>query len=114
MHVVDLSDIRRPREVATYEVPGSTSHNYWLDEESGTLYLAWYEQGVRMLDVTGELMGRLERQGREAAFVMYAGDSEDCILDPGATCAWAPQLHGNGKLYASDMNHGLIVLEPGR
>ena len=45
---------------------------------------------------------------------MYAGDSEDCILDPGATCAWAPQLHGNGKLYASDMNHGLIVLEPGR
>ena len=114
MHVVDLSDIRRPREVATYEVPGSTSHNYWLDEETGTLYLAWYEQGVRMLDVTGELMGRLERQGREAAFVKYAADSEDCIMHPAATCAWAPQLHGNGKLYASDMNHGLIVLEPGR
>ena len=116
MHVVDLSDIRRPREVATYEVPGSTSHNYWLDEETGTLYLAWYEQGVRMLDVTGELMGRLERQGREAAFIRYAQqESEDCVLDPvDATCAWAPQLHANGKLYVSDMNFGLIVLEPGR
>ncbi len=114
MHVVDLSDIRRPREVATYEVTGATSHNYWLDEETGILYLAWYEQGVRMLDVTGELMGRLERQGREAAFLQYAGDGEDCILDPGTTCAWAPQLHDNGKLYASDMNHGLIVLEPDR
>ena len=114
MHVVDLSDIARPREVATYEVPGSTSHNYWLDEETGTLYLAWYEQGVRMLDVTGELMGRLERQGREAAFIRYAGVGEDCMLDPTATCAWSPQLHGNGKLYASDLNHGLVVLEPGR
>ncbi len=114
MHVVDLSDITRPREVATYEVPGSTSHNYWLDEETGTLYLAWYEQGVRMLDVTGELMGRLERQGREAAFIRYAGESENCMLDPAATCAWSPQLHGNGRLYASDLNHGLIVLEPGR
>ena len=116
MHVVDLSDIREPREVATYEVPGSTSHNYWLDEESGTLYLAWYEQGVRMLDVTGQLMGRLERQGREAAFIRYAQqEREDCVLDPiDATCAWAPQLHANGKLYVSDMNLGLVVLEPGR
>ena len=114
MHVVELSDIARPREVATYEVPGATSHNYWLDEEAGTLYLAWYEQGVRMLDVTGELMGRLERQGRQAAFVKYAGEAEDCLRDPEATCAWAPQLHGNGKLYASDLNHGLVVLEPGR
>ena len=113
MHVVDLSDIARPREVATYEVPGSTSHNYWLDEDAGMLYLAWYEQGVRMLDVTGELMGRLEQQGREAAFIRYARESEDCLWDPEATCAWAPQLHGNGKLYASDLNRGLVVLEPG-
>ena len=113
MHVVDLRDIARPREVATYEVPGSTSHNYWLDEDAGTLYLAWYEQGVRMLDVTGELMGRLERQGREAAFIRYGGAGEDCLWDPEATCAWAPQLHGNGKLYASDLNHGLVVLERG-
>ena len=65
MRVVDLSDISRPRQVATHEVPGSTSHNYWLDAETGTLYLAWYEQGVRIPDVSGELMGQLELQGRE-------------------------------------------------
>ena len=114
MRVVDLSDISRPSIVATYGVPGATSHNYWLDEETGTLYLAWYEQGVRMLDVTGELMGRLELQGRETAFIRYAEERAICFPDRNATCAWAPQLHGNGKLYASDMNHGLIVLEPGR
>ena len=82
MHVVDLSDMLHPREVATYEVPGATSHNYWLDEDAGMLYLAWYEQGVRMLDVTGELMGRLERQGREAAFIRYGEAGEDCLWDP--------------------------------
>ncbi|MCE2455946.1 MAG: hypothetical protein J4G12_09060, partial [Gemmatimonadetes bacterium] len=114
MRVVDLSDISRPSIVATYEVPGATSHNYWLDEETGTLYLAWYEQGVRMLDVTGELMGQLELQGRETAFIRYAEERAICFPDRNATCAWAPQLHGNGKLYVSDMNHGLIVLEPGR
>ena len=113
MRVVDLSDISRPRVVATYGVPGSTSHNYWLDEKTGTLYLAWYEQGVRMLDVTGELMGRLELQGRERTFIRYAEERVFCFPDPNATCAWAPQLHHNGKLYASDMNQGLIVLEPG-
>ena len=113
MHVVDLSDMLHPREVATYEVAGATSHNYWLDEDAGMLYLAWYEQGVRMLDVTGELMGRLERQGREAAFIRYGEAGEDCLWDPETTCAWSPQLHANGKLYASDLNRGLIVLEPG-
>ncbi len=114
LHVVDLSDVARPREVATYEVPGASSHNYWLDEGAETLYLAWYERGLRALDVAGELMGQLELQGRETGFVRYGTDTTHCYRGPkGATCAWAPQLHG-GKLYVSDMNHGLVVLEPGR
>ncbi len=114
LHVVDLRDITRPREVATYEVWGSSSHNYWLDEDTGTLYLAFYEQGVRILDVNGELMGQLELQGRETGFIRYGNETSYCYLDPEDTCSWAPQLHDNGKLYASDMNHGLVVLEPDR
>ncbi len=114
LHVVDLSDIARPREVATYEVPGASSHNYWLDEDAGTLYLAWYERGVRVLDVAGELMGQLELQGRETGFVRYGTETNYCYLGPEDTCAWAPQLHDNGMLYVSDMNHGLVVVEPGR
>ncbi len=114
LHVVDLRDITQPREVASYEVDGATSHNYWLDEDTGTLYLAWYERGVRSLDVNGELMGQLELQGRETAFIQYGTETNYCFLGPEDTCTWAPQLHDNGKLYASDMNHGLVVLEPGR
>ena len=112
LHVVDLHDIRRPREVATYEVEGASSHNYWLDEDTGNLYLAWYERGMRILDVNGELMGQLELQGREAGFIDYGTETNYCFLGPEDTCTWAPQLHDNGKLYASDMNHGLVVLEP--
>ena len=113
LRVVDLRDITRPREVATFEVEGASSHNYWLDEDTGTLYLAWYERGLRILDVNGELMGQLELQGREAGFVQYGTETNYCFLGPEDTCTWAPQLHDNGKLYASDMNHGLVVLEPG-
>ena len=112
LHVVDLHDIRRPREVATHEVEGASSHNYWLDEDTGNLYLAWYERGMRILDVNGELMGQLELQGREAGFIDYGSETNYCFLGPEDTCTWAPQLHDNGKLYASDMNHGLVVLEP--
>ena len=114
MRVVDLRDITRPREVATYEVPGATSHNYWMDEDDATLYLAWYERGLRILDVSGELMGQLELQGRETGFADYGTETNYCFLGPEDTCTWAPQLHDNGKLYAADMNHGLVVLEPGR
>ena len=114
LHVVDLHDISQPREVATYEVDGASSHNYWLDEDTGTLYLAWYERGVRILDVNGELMGQLELQGRETGFLQYGTETNYCFLGAEDTCTWAPQLHDNGKLYAADMNHGLVVLEPGR
>lgn len=108
MHVVDLRDPFRPREVATFAVPGDAPHNFWLDEGRGVLYLAWYGRGIRALDVSGELVGDLARQGREIAGLEYDGDG-GC---PGAgACTWAPQLHG-GHLYLSDMNSGLVVLRP--
>ncbi len=109
MHVVDASDLTRPREVATFAVTGDTPHNFWLDETRGILYMAWYSQGIRALDVTGELSGQLELQGRELAFVQY-GSSSGCE-STGGTCTWAPQLH-QGKIYLSDLNTGLWVLDP--
>lgn len=110
MHVVDVSDLWHPREVATYAVPDATPHNFWLDEDGGILYAAWYERGIRAVDVSGELLGELELQGRERGAATYAGLQLNC---PGgeATCAWAPQLH-DGLVYVSDMNTGLHVLSP--
>lgn len=101
LHVVDVADLTRPVEVATFSVPGAPPHNFWLDEERGILYAAWYEQGVRAIDVSGTLWGELDRQGREVASALV-GDGYRI---------WAPQLH-EGLLFAADMNASLQVVRP--
>jgi hypothetical protein len=110
MHVVDVRNLAEPREVATFALPVETPHNFWLDESRAILYMAWYQNGVRALDVSGELLGELDRQAREYAGLLYDGGAGIC---PGiqATCSWAPQLH-RGLLYVSDMNGGLRVIQP--
>jgi hypothetical protein len=109
LRVVDVSDLRTPRVVGTFAVPGDTPHNLWLDEEARVLYLAWYGAGIRALDVSGELLGDLGRQGREIMGLRYGGEGPCPGED--ATCAWAPQLH-RGLLHLSDINRGLVILRP--
>lgn len=109
MHVVDASDPADPREVATYDVPGETPHNFWLDEERAILYMAWYTQGLIAIDASGELMGELHRQGREVASIRYDGTSGCRNQTGGGTCTWAPQLQ-DGHVFVSDMNSGLWAL----
>jgi hypothetical protein len=109
MHVVDVSDLFHPREVASYSVPGETPHNFWVDEERGILYAAWYSAGVRAVDVSGELLGALEQQEREIAVTRYGSDAGCRSVD--GTCAWAPQLH-EGLLHVSDLNTGLWIFRP--
>jgi hypothetical protein len=113
VHIVDVRNLREPREVATYAVPGQTPHNHWLDETTGTLYVAWYANGLRALDVTGDLLGELERQGREIVGLRYNGGFGSCNRPSQDTCTWAPQLH-NGLVWVADMNEGLIALQPPR
>lgn len=108
VHVVDARDLRNPREVASFRVSGATPHNFWLEETRGILYVGWYQQGVRAIDVSGELSGFLDLQGREIACILYDGAGQCAAI---GTCTWAPQLH-NGLIFASDLNSGLWVLEP--
>lgn len=110
MHVVDLRNLSEPREVATFASPAQTPHNFWLDESKAVLYMAWYRNGIRALDVSGDLLGELDRQGREYTGLQYSGAAGTC---PGlqATCTWAPQVH-KGLIYVSDMNGGIRVLQP--
>ena len=68
LHFVDFTDIHNPEEIAKFEVPGAGSHNYWVDGD--ILYTAFYNGGVRVVDLSGELMGDLNRQGREIGFIM--------------------------------------------
>jgi hypothetical protein len=99
IHVVDVSDLAHPREVAFFHLEGAGSHNFWMDEANEILYAAFYNGGVVALDVSGTLIGDLAT--REVARIEPAG---------AGTFVWGVQLH-QGSLYAIDMLSGLWQLE---
>ena len=43
--------------IAKFEVPEAGAHNIWV--EDGILYIAYYQGGLRIVDVSGELRGDL-------------------------------------------------------
>ena len=55
IHVIDISDFTAPKEVAFYHVDGAGTHNFSVDEANGVLYAAYYNGGVRAVDVRGDL-----------------------------------------------------------
>lgn len=105
LHMIDFTDLDNPEEVARFEVPFAGSHNFWVDEETETLYATFYNGGVRVIDISGELMGDLLAQGRQITFFM-PGDPEGFI--PNMPQTWGAQLH-KGHLFYSDMHSGLWV-----
>ncbi len=107
--IVDVHDLASPIEVGSIARSDAAPHNFWIDEQRGIGYFAWYEAGVQAFDLTGELLGSLERQGRFIAGSGYAAGG--ACLTTQQQCAWAPQLH-EGRIYVSDMNTGLWVLAP--
>lgn len=111
LHVVDASDLFDPVEVATYSHSSVTPHNVWLDEESATLYVAWYSAGLHALDVGGELWGDLDAGGRVRFRSLYNNNQGCSSFGPNCTYSWAPQFH-EGLVYVSDVGSGLWVLDP--
>jgi len=105
VHVVDVTDIEAPREVATYEVPEAGTHNLWAEDDK--LYVAYYQGGLRIVDISGELRGDLYRQGREIGWYMTE-DAEG--FNPNKTDSWGPQPH-KGNIFVSDFSSGLWVVE---
>jgi len=55
IHVLDVSDLTKPKEVAFFHVPGAGTHNFSVDEANGVLYAAYYNGGVRAIDIRGDL-----------------------------------------------------------
>ena len=113
---MDARDPSNPELVATYTISGWDPHNFWLDEDRGILYVAWRGHGVQAIDVTGTLMGELERQGRQIAGLAYdAGDCATAWRQAGpagtGTCALSLQVR-DGLVYVSDRTSGLWILEP--
>ena len=118
IHIVDVSNMASPREVAFYTVPGAGTHNFSVDEQNGILYAAYYNGGVRAIDVRGELgtctdaqksspvnqvvqLCDLSKMGRELAVGLK--DRSNAVF------VWGVQFL-NGSVYASDMLNGIWKL----
>ena len=106
IHFVEFDDLDQPNEVARYKVGDFGVHNYWIDTDEEVLYVAYYQGGLRALDISGELMGDLYAQGREIGR-FYSDDPEGHI--PNSPMAWGPQPY-KGNIFFSDFHSGLWVV----
>lgn len=107
LHVFDAGNPEMPVAVATYDVPTYGISRFWVHND--TLYTGTNNGGLRALDVSGDLRGRI--RGRELA-VLATGDPRGFV--PNLTFTWAAMPH-NGMVFATDFNSGLWVtrLVPG-
>ena len=101
IQIVDFTDPENPEMVARYEVPEFGTHNMWVEDDK--LYQAYYEGGLRVVDVSGELMGNLYTQGREVAVFKSASPAG---YTPNATMVWGTMPH-KGHVFFSDTNSGI-------
>jgi hypothetical protein len=107
-HIVDFTDPMNPKKVGRYHLEDYGSHDIIV--ENDVLYQAYYDGGVRVVDVSGELLGNIAEQRREiAVFKPY---------DPKGFTANAPfvmnAMPWKGQVLFSDFNSGLWAakLEP--
>jgi hypothetical protein len=115
IHVVDVTDMANPREVAYYTVAGAGTHNFSMDEQNGILYAAYYNGGVRALDVRGDLGSCTAAQrapdGRCNLGLMGREIGVGLVSVPGTTARaiWGVAWVG-AHVYATDMFTGLYKL----
>jgi hypothetical protein len=107
-HVVDVTDIAKAHEVATYSVPEAGSHNIWVFDD--VMYMGYYNGGGRVVDVSGELRGELYNQGREVAR-FWSGDAQG--YRPNLPFAWGAFPH-KGLIYINDVHGGLWIVRLGK
>ena len=103
--------------MAYYHVTGAGTHNFSVDEANGILYAAYYNGGVRALDIRGDLgtctdaqkspilpttqLCDLTKMGRELSVGLLDQSNRVYI--------WGVQ-YLNGSVYASDMLSGIWKL----
>lgn len=113
VHVVDISNLAQPREVAFYHAPGAGAHNFTIDEESGILYAAFYNGGVRALDIRGDIgsCAQAHRATDGRCDMTLAGrQAATALTDAGTVSIWGVARVGS-FLYASDMLSGIFKLD---
>ena len=107
-HIIDFTDPKNPQNIAKYHQEEFGSHDIIVEDD--IMYQAYYDGGLRVVDVSGELVGNLAEQRREiAVFKPY---------DPEAYTANAPfvmnAMPWKGQILFTDFNSGLwsAKLEP--
>ncbi|MXZ60600.1 MAG: hypothetical protein F4228_07125 [Acidobacteria bacterium] len=103
LHFVDFTDPENPEEVARFELADSGPHNLWVDWEEEIMYVGYFDAGLRVVDVSGDLLGDLYRQGRQIAR-FFPEDNEGFLAN--AAFTWGPQPH-KGTIFLADFNSGL-------
>jgi len=107
VHFVKMNGWDNPEEVARYQVPEAGSHNYWIEDD--ILYAAFYNGGLRIVDLSGELMGDLYQQGREIG--IFLPTDKDAAI-PNSPFTWGPMPY-KGLIYLSDWNSGIWAVKVG-
>ena len=105
IHIFEWDEWDEPREVARYQVPEAGTHNLWVEDD--ILYIGYYNGGLRVVDISGELRGDLYRQGREIASFLPQ-DPESFL--PNAPMVWGPQPY-KGHIFVADHNSGLWAVK---
>ncbi len=104
LHVIDVTDVTQPKSVATYEPEFGGVHNVWVAGD--TLYMGAYNSGFHAFDVSGELKGDLQKQGREITH--FQPQSPQGKI-PNATMTWGVIVKNN-LIFLNDMNSGLWIV----
>jgi len=115
IHVVDVSNLTAPREVAFFNIPGAGTHNFSVDETRGILYAAYYNAGIVALDVRGDLGAcdaAMKAQDGRCDLGKMSRELATGLENVGfPVYVWG--VHWDGaQVYASDMLNGLWKLEP--
>jgi hypothetical protein len=119
IHVIDVSNFSAPKEVAFFHLDDAGTHNFSVDEKNGVLYAAYYNAGVRAIDVRGDLtncgaaastVGGITRCDLGA---MNREIGIGLLEQNRAVYVWGVQYTGS-NVYASDMVNGLWKLTPAR
>ncbi len=106
--IVDFTDPKNPRTVGRYQLEDYGSHDIIVEDD--VMYQAYYDGGVRVVDVSGELLGNLADQKREIAVFKP--------FDPQGFTPNAPfvmnAMPWKGQVLFTDFNSGLWAakLEP--
>ncbi len=109
-HIVDFTDPMNPVNIARYHQEEFGAHDIIVQDD--VMYQAYYDGGLRVVDVSGDLLGNLQEQGREIAVFKP--------FDPQGFTANAPfvmnAMPWKGHILFTDFNSGLWVarLEPRR